>query len=130
MWNPLRETERQLHTLYPDLPPEALLNQLLGKDISTDRDELQRAHWFWRRRPNKLILRPDKTLRIVTLCLLLWMTSMFVRQQAQVTVLIEGIAWATLAAIAVAVFVDIHRYAQWKWEYCRAISRLVATANR
>jgi len=100
------------------------------KIISTDGDELVRARWFWRRRPNKLILSPHKILRLITLFLWLWMTSLSVCDRVQATHLAGIIAWGAAAAIAVAVFVDIFRYAQWKWEYYRAVSRFFATANR
>jgi hypothetical protein len=129
MWNPLREDERQLHTLYPDIAPEALLSRFLGKNISADAGELERAQWFWVRRPKKLILSKDMATRIVAFYLLLWTTSMFAHGQAQVTAVIVDVAWAALAASAAAVFVDISRYAQWKWEYRSAIARLCTTAN-
>ena len=130
MWNFLRERERRLHALYPDMPPECLLVQHLGKNVSVDGDELRRARWFWGRRPNKLILSRDKALSAVVLYLLLWIVSVFIQEQAQVANMVRGLAWIALAALAVAVFVDISRYAQWKWEYCCAISRLFATINR
>jgi hypothetical protein len=130
MWDPLRETESPFHTLYPDMPPEALLTKFLGRIISADGDELLRARWFWRRRPNKLILSPHKILRLVMLFLWLWMTSLSLCDRVQTTHAAGIIAWVAAAAIAMAVFVDISRYAQWKWEYCRAVSRLFATANR
>ena len=57
------------------------------------------------------------------------MTSLSVCDRVQATHLVGIIAWVAAAAIAVAVFVDIFRYAQWKWEYCRAVSRFFATAN-
>ena len=130
MWNPLRERERQLRTLYPDLAPEALLIRYLGKNISADVGELQRAEWFWGRRPKKLILSTDMVVRIVTFYLLLWTTAIFNHDHAQTTAVVLDVAWVALAASAVAVFVDIFRYAQWKWEYCSAISRLCKTAYR
>lgn len=130
MWNSFRERERGTGTLYPDVPPEALLIQHLGKNISVDDDELQRARWFWGRRPNKFILSTDRALRIVTFYLLLWSTSLFNQDHAQATAVVWGVAWVALAGIAVAVFVDISRYARWKWEYFYAISRLFATVNR
>src|ERR1700722_14832888 len=128
MWSPLRGSEGQFHTLYPDVPPEALLVQFLGRNVSADSDELLRARWFWQRQPHKLILSPHKILRVITLCLLLWVTSLFVHGQAQATNLIGIVVWVALAANGVFVFVDIIRYAQWKWEYTLAISRLFVTA--
>lgn len=130
MWNPLRERERQLKTLYPDMPPRALLVKCLGENVSVNCDEFQRAQWFWERRPNKLVLSRNKALRILLLYLLFLIISIFVHEQTPATDVIRSIAWIALAAIAVAVFVDISRYAQWKWEYCRAISRLFATVNQ
>ena len=115
MWNPLRERERQLHALYPDMAPEALLIRFLGQNTSADAGELQRAQWFWARRPKKLILSRDLAIRIVTFYLLLWASSMFTHGEPHVTAVIMDVGWAALAASAAAVFVDILRYAQWKW---------------
>jgi hypothetical protein len=130
MWNPLRERDRQLHTLYPDMAPEALLIRFLGNNIAADADELRRAEWFWGRRPPKLILSKDMAIRIVTFYLLLWTASIFTHQQAQATAVLVDIAWTAVAASAAAVLVDISRYAQWKWEYRSAIDRLYMTAYR
>jgi hypothetical protein len=130
MWNPLRECDRQLHTLYPDMAPEALLIRFLGNNIAADADELRRAEWFWGRRPQKLILSKDMAIRIVTFYLFLWTASIFTHQQAQATAVLVDIAWTAVAASAAAVLVDISRYAQWKWEYRSAIDRLYMTAYR
>jgi hypothetical protein len=130
MWNPKSEGERKPCTLYPDLPPEALLVQSGGKNVTVDRDEYLRAQWFWERRPAKLILSPHKAWRMVTLFLVLWIASMFVPQQAQATAAVHGLAWTALAMLGVAVFVDISRYAQWKWEYSCAMTRLFAAVHR
>jgi hypothetical protein len=126
MWNPFREGEGCLRTLYPDMPPETLLIQHLGINNSVKGGELQRADWFWHRRPKKLILSRDKALWVALLYLLLWIGLAFIPQAIEV---IRGIAWLALAAIAVAVFVDICRYAQWKREYYSAISRLIVAAT-
>jgi hypothetical protein len=127
MWNPLREHERHLHELYPDLPPKALLLQHLGKNGAGNCDEFQRAQWFWERRPNKLVLSPDKAVQIGTLYILLFVTSVILHNQSLAANVIRCVAWMALAAIGVAVFVDITRYAQWKWEYRCAISRFSET---
>jgi hypothetical protein len=55
---------------------------------------------------------------------------MFTHGQAQVFAVIVDVAWAALAATVTAVFVDISRYAQWKWEYRSAIVRVCTKANR
>ena len=130
MWYPMSEGERKPYTLYPDLPPEALLVQSGGKHVFVDRDEYLRAQWFWERRPAKLILSPQKALQIAALFLLLWIVSMFVPGQAQVTAVVHALAWVALALLGVAVFVDISRYAQWKWEYSCAMTRLFAAVHR
>jgi hypothetical protein len=130
MWNPLRINERQLHKLYPDLSPQDLLLQYMGKNASVNRDEFQRAQWFWARRPNKLILSMDKSIRIGIFYVLLLFTYMLVQNQTLAIDVIHNVAWIALAAIAVAVFVDISRYAQWKWDYCCAISRVFATVSQ
>jgi hypothetical protein len=56
-----------------------------------------------------------------------FVTSVIVHNQSLATDVIRCIAWIALAAIEVAVFVDITRYAQWKWEYRCAISRFLET---
>jgi hypothetical protein len=127
MWNPLREHERRLHKLYPDLPPKALLVQHLGKNVTGNCDEFQRAQWFWKRRPNKLVLSPDKAVQIGILYILLFFTSVILHDQSIAINVIRCVAWMALAAIGVALFVDITRYAQWKWEYRCAISRFLET---
>jgi hypothetical protein len=129
MWNPLRVNERLLLKSYPDLPPQDLLLQHMGKNVSVNRDEFQRAQWFWCR-PNKLILSLDKSIRISIFYILLLLTSMVVQNQTLATDVIQGLAWIALAAISVAVFIDIFRYAQWKWDYCCAISRVFATRSQ
>jgi uncharacterized membrane protein YhdT len=126
MWNPFREGESCLRTLYPDMPPETLLTQHLGINSSVKGGELQRAEWFWHRRPKKLILSRDKAFWVVAVYLSLWAVSAFIPRSIAV---IQGIGWFTFATIAVAVFVDICRYAQWKREYYSAISRLVVTVT-
>jgi hypothetical protein len=127
MWNPLREHERQLHKLYPDVPPKALLLQHLGKNVSGNCDEFWRAQWFWERRPNKLVLSPDKAAQIGIFYILLFITSMIVHSPSLAVNIIRGVGWTALAAIGAAVFVDITRYVQWKWEYRCAISRFLET---
>ena len=129
MW-PLSESEKRLHTLYPDIPPESLLNLHLGINISADDEELKRARWFWGRQPNKLILSRDRALRTAVFYLTLWIASTFIQEQPQLTQFARGVAWISLAALAVLVFVDISRYARWKWEYYCAVSRLFATLTR
>jgi hypothetical protein len=130
MWNPLRERERQLRTLYPDMAPEALLSRFLGKNISSDAGELQRAQWFWERRPKKLILSRDMAIWIVMFYFSLYASWILCNGQAQVTAVIVDVAWTAVAACATAAVVDIFRYTQWKLEYRSAIARLCATANR
>jgi hypothetical protein len=91
MWNPKSEREQKPYTLYPDLPPEALLVQSGGKHVTVDRDEYLRAQWFWERRPAKLVLSPQKGLRIVALFILLWVASMFIPEQAPATAVVHGL---------------------------------------
>jgi hypothetical protein len=55
---------------------------------------------------------------------------MIVHNQSLATEVIRGVAWIALAAIGVGVFVDITRYAQWKWEYRCALSRFLATTGQ
>ena len=130
MWNPLREHERELHNLYPDVPPKALLLQYLGKNVPVNCDEFRRVQWFWERRPSKLVLSPYKAVQIGIFYISLFITSMIVHNQYVASDVIRRVAWIALAAIAVAVFVDITRYAQWKWEYRCAIYRFLAITGQ
>ena len=127
MWKPLREREKELDKSYPDIPPKALLLQHMRKNASVNCDEFRRAQWFWERRPSKLVLSPDKAVLIGASYILLFIISTIVHNQSLATDVIRGVAWVAFAAIGVAVFVDITRYAQWKWEYRYAISRFLAT---
>ena len=126
MWNPFREGEDTLRTLYPDMPPETLLIEHLGINNSMKGGESQRAEWFWHRRPKKLILSRDKALWVALLYSSLLALSVFI---PRALVVIRATAWFAFAAIAVAVFVDICRYAQWKREYYSAISRLIVAVT-
>jgi hypothetical protein len=58
---------------------------------------------------------------------LLFFTSVILHDQSIAINVIRCVAWMALAAIGVALFVDITRYAQWKWEYRCAISRFLET---
>jgi hypothetical protein len=129
MWNLRKEGGQQFKTMYPDIPPGVLLARKKCNDISVDLDELQRADWFWKRRPKKLVLCLRKTLGILFFYFFLGIASMYLRDQTLAIITIRSVGWVTLAATAVAVFVDIFRYAHWKWEYSSAIRRLLATAT-
>jgi hypothetical protein len=126
MWNPFREPQGSLRTLYPDMPPETLLIQHLGINNSVKCEELQRAEWFWHRRPKKLVLSRDRGCWIALMYLSFWVLSEFIPRAIDV---IRGTAWLAFAVIAVALFVDIYRYAQWKREYYSAISRLIVAVT-
>jgi hypothetical protein len=126
MWNPFREGEGSFRTLYPDMPPETLLIQHLGINNSAKGGELQRAEWFWQRRPKKLILSRDRGAWIALLYLSLWAVSVLIPRSMAV---ISGLGWLAFSAISVAVFVDIYNYAQWKREYYSAISRLIVAVT-
>jgi hypothetical protein len=129
MWNLQREGGQQINTMYPDIPPGVLLARKTCNDVCVDMDELQRADWFWNRRPRKLVLSLRKASVILMFYFFLWITSMYAREQTLAIATIRGVAWVALAATAGAIFVDIFRYAQWKWEYGRAIRRLLLTAT-
>jgi hypothetical protein len=109
------------------MPPEALLTQHLEINNSMEPGELQRADWFWHRRPKKLILSRERSFWVILLYLVLWSVSVSI---PQILDMIRDIGWLTLAAVAAAVFVDISRYAQWKREYYCAISRLIEGVRR
>jgi hypothetical protein len=78
----------------------------------------------------KLILCPDKTVKVLIFYLILWIMWVCVREQVPVADVIRCVAWIAFAVMSVALLVDVSRYAQWKWEYCSAISRLLATVSR
>jgi hypothetical protein len=130
MWNPLRESGGRLGKSYPDLPPKALLTQYLRTNAHVDVDEFRRAEWFWNRKPRKLLLSPANAALFVMLCAPIWIISTFIPGEIPIGPVIRDVASSTLLAGGASVFVDIFRYAQWKWEYSCAVSRLLARSNR
>jgi hypothetical protein len=51
MWNRSKDRARQSGFSFPDLPPDKILLQHFGKIARVDRNELERAEWFWKKRP-------------------------------------------------------------------------------
>jgi hypothetical protein len=128
-----REHEKQIRALYLDLPPEALVVERVGVNAVVDCGEIERAKWFWRKRPNRLVLSILKARKIVIyygvlfVLLIAWLC---LKEQPLVTALVLGIACLTLSAIGLAAFIDKFRYLRWKSDYSRAISRLLVTVRR
>ena len=60
-----RKHEKQVRALYLDLSPEALVVERVGVNAVVDCGEFERARWFWKRQPSKLVLSILKALKIV-----------------------------------------------------------------
>ena len=122
----LRKHEKQVRALYLDLPPEALVVERVGVNAVVDCGEIERARWFWKKRPNRLVLSMLKARKIAIyygvffVLLIAWLC---LKEQPLVAALILGIVCLILSAIGLAALIDIFRYLRWKSDYSRAISR-------
>jgi hypothetical protein len=106
--------------LFEDLPPEALVSQQMNKKVVLEYDELQRAKWFWKRRPRGLSC-PQNAFKILALFLAFY-TIVF---QQILPDPFSGSILSALCATLVVIMVHLCRYAQWKSEYRLAILRLL-----
>jgi hypothetical protein len=59
MWNRSKDRNRQVGFSFPDLPPDEILIQQFVKIAQVDRNELERAQWFWKKRPSRLVFAED-----------------------------------------------------------------------
>jgi hypothetical protein len=128
MWMRSSENEAQLQKLFEDLPPEALVARQMGQEVVLDNSELQRAEWFWRRRPGKLPCLQNAFM-VLVFCLAFYIVMICFYRQIT-TGPLGGIILSAFFATLVVAFLHIYRYARWKSEYGCAIARLLQTGKR
>jgi hypothetical protein len=114
-WENLGQTER----LFEDLPPGALVSREMNESVVLDFDELQRAKWFWERRPGRLP-SIQNALRVLFLCLAFYIAMI----QQIIADSFHGAILSVLCATLVVTLAHLCRYAHWKSEYRRAVLRL------
>jgi hypothetical protein len=128
MWRPSGQNEARFPKFLADLPPEALVAQQKGTKIILDDAELQRAKWFWEQRPGKLPGMRN-VLKVILFCLILYVAGLCFYQQIMANSLRGFIVSAFFSTIVVA-HIHIYRYARWKADYWRSISRLVQNCKQ
>jgi hypothetical protein len=119
MWRRSWGKEGQIEGLFEDLPPGALVSRAMNETVILDCDELQRAKWFWERRPGGLPCIHN-ALRVLLLCLAFYTLAI----QQIVANSFNGAILSVLCATLVVTLAHLCRYAQWKSEYRRAVLRL------
>jgi hypothetical protein len=120
MWRQSWDNYAQFPTLFEDLPPESLVSQKMNKKVAINYDELQRAKWFWERRPGRIPCIQNATI-FLGLCAAFYIIAF----QQIIAEVFNGIILSAFCAILVMIFAHICRYAQWKLEYRRAILRVL-----
>jgi hypothetical protein len=120
MWRQSWDNEAQFPTLFEDLPPETLVSLKMNEKVAIDYDELQRAKWFWGRRPRRIPSIQNAAM-VLGLCLVFYVIAM----QQIVAEAFNGVILSALCATLVVILTHICRYVQWKSEYRRAILRLL-----
>jgi len=119
MWRRSWGNGGQIERLFEDLPPGALVSREMNETVVLDFDELQRAKWFWERRPGGLPCIQN-ALRVLLLCLALYIVAI----QQIVADFFHGAILSVLCSVLVVTLAHLCRYAQWKLEYRRAVLRL------
>jgi hypothetical protein len=109
----------QIEMLFEDLPPGALVSRETNKTVVLDFDELQRAKWFWERRPGGLPC-VQKAVRVLLLSLAFYVVVI----QHIVANPFSGAILSALCATLVVTLAHLCQYARWKLEYRRAVLRL------
>jgi hypothetical protein len=127
MWMRSGENEVLRQRLFEDLPPEALLRHM-NKEVIMGSDELQRATWFWERRPGRLSCIPN-VLMVLMLCLIFYVSMIYYYQQITASPL-SGVILSIFFSTLVVAYVHIYKYAQWKSEYGHAILRVLRQQSR
>jgi hypothetical protein len=119
MWNRSKDRNRQSGFSFPDLPPNAILIQQFGKIAQVDRNELERAQWFWKKRPCRragrragLHLRETSIIHCVLVFIVFSLDLIYASHSEACYALI--IAMFILAVIVVTGVMDLSRYARWK----------------
>ena len=128
MWNRSKDRTRHVGFPFPDLPPDEILTQRFGKIARVDRNELERAQWFWKKRPSRLVFAEDIFVHFVLISIVCSLNLIYASHSESCYTLI--IAISILAVIAVTCVMDLSRYSRWKADYCRTIIRLVHTIGK
>jgi hypothetical protein len=113
-----RDLEDKQDWKYDELPPVQLLQKLKLDECLTDKDELARAEFFWRRRPRLLTATGYIVWIIAAVALPAWL---FVFPAIGVPLLIIS---------AVVVDAGIVRSVRWRREYEISIGRLIRPFGR
>jgi hypothetical protein len=119
MWRRSLGNGGQIEKLFEDLPPSALVSQEMNQEVVLDFDELQRAKWFWERRPNGLPCIQN-ALWVLLLCLAFYIVAI----HQIVAGFFNGALLSAFCATLVVTLAHLCRYARWKLEYRRAVLRL------
>jgi hypothetical protein len=107
------------------MPPDEILIQQFGKIARVDRHALERAQWFWKKRPSRLVLAEGFFVHFVLVSIVVSLNLIYASHPESCYALI--IATSILAVLWVVGVMDLSRYVRWKSDYCRAIIRLVQT---
>jgi hypothetical protein len=103
---------------YDELSPSQLLKQLKFDHCLADKDELERAEFFWSRQPRLLPIASSILWFIVALGLPLWLF------------IIPAIGVPLLITWAVVVVTGIVRTVRWRRQYELSIDRLIGHSGR
>jgi hypothetical protein len=113
-----RDLEDKQDWKYDELPPIKLLEKFKLDECSTDKDELARAEFFWRRRPRLLTATGYIVWIIAALGLPVWL---FV---------LPAIGLPLLTISAVVVDAGIVQSVRWRRQYEISIGRLIRHYGR
>jgi hypothetical protein len=120
-----RDFDEKLSWKYRELAPALLLRSLKLYEKDVDRSELNRAEWFWRRRP-RLILG-EGFFGWVEVCLpaivLFSVPLSFVRLGALAPLLGLGLSLEWIFAMCVTIMTDNARLVRWRREYEVSVDR-------
>jgi hypothetical protein len=115
---------------YSDLSPEHLVLRHAGKTAQVDRAELQRARWFWERRPTASIyFRFREIINVVGIYIAMFLSLLGVGRPSLSCMCNLIAIGATLVLLVGGAFMDISRYNRWKSDYDRAIVRLIGEVD-
>jgi hypothetical protein len=114
-WRDLEDDQRWK---YEELSPDQLLKKLKFDHCLADKDELERAEFFWSRQPRLLPLASSILWIVVALGLPLWLF------------IIPAIGMPLLIIWAVAVVTGIVRTVRWRRQYELSIDRLIRHPGR
>jgi hypothetical protein len=120
MWRQSWDNDAQFPTLFEDLPPETLVSLKMNKKVAINYDELQRAKWFWARRPRRISCIQNAAM-VLVLCAVFYVIAF----QQIIAEAFNGVILSAVCASLVVIFTHICRYAQWKSEYRSAILRIL-----